>query len=139
MDQTWQGKQSTKISTPVGNQPAFPPNFEHIDTMEPLSQEPFNTRTQIIFMTIIEITNSVFSDQLSQFPITFNRGKKYVVIFYIFDANFVKYVPIKNRMKEELLRAYKLVYAYLTARGFKPHLHKMEKETYHNVENFICK
>jgi hypothetical protein len=56
MDQSWQGKCSMKASTITGNQPAFPPNFEPIDTLEPLPQEPFNARTHIMFMTIIEIT-----------------------------------------------------------------------------------
>jgi hypothetical protein len=94
MDQYWQGKQSTKTSTLAENQPAFPPDFKPIDTMEPLPQEPFNARTHIVFMTIIEITGLFFSDQLGQFPITSNRGKNYVIVFYIYDANFVKSVPI---------------------------------------------
>ena len=87
--------------------------------MEPLPQEPFNARTHIIFTTIIEITGMLFSNQLGWFPITSNRSNKYVVIFYIYNANFVKSIPIKIRTKEELLRVYKLVNAYLTAHGFK--------------------
>ncbi len=139
MDQSWKGKQSTKTSTPAGNLPAFPPNFGPIDTMEPLPQEPFNARTHIIFTTNIEITGMLFSNQLGWFPITSNRGNKYVVIFYIYNANFVKSIPIKIRTKEELLRVYKLVNAYLTAHGFKLQLHKMDNEISHNIENFIRK
>jgi hypothetical protein len=41
--------------------------------------------------------------------------------------------------QKELLWAYWLVYAYLTARGFKPQLHKMDNEMYHDIETFICK
>ncbi len=100
MDQSWQGKQLTKASTPAGNLPAFPPNFGPIDTIEPLPQEPYNARTQIIFMTIFEIPGMLFSNQLGWFPIMSNRGNKYVVIFYIYNANFVKSVPIKSRTKE---------------------------------------
>jgi hypothetical protein len=63
MDQSWQGKQSTKASTPAGNLPAFPIKFGPIDTIEPLPQEPFNARTHTVFTTIIEITRILFSNQ----------------------------------------------------------------------------
>jgi hypothetical protein len=105
--------------------------------MEPFPQEPFNSCTHFVFMTIIKISGMLFSNQLGLFAITSNRGNKYVVIFYIYDANFVKSVPIKSQSKEELLWAYRLVYTYLTAWGFKPQLHKMDKEMCHDVETFI--
>ncbi len=44
-------------------------------------------------------------------PSPFNRGNKYVVIFYIYDAYFVKSVPVNSYVKEELLQHYHLVYA----------------------------
>ncbi len=107
--------------------------------MEPLPQEPFSTHKHFVFMTIIEISGMLYSNQWGQFPITSNRGNKYILIFYIYDANFVKPFPIKSRSKEELLWAYRLVYAYLTAWAFKPQLHKMGIKTSHNVKTFIAK
>jgi hypothetical protein len=68
IDQSWQGKHSTKAFTTVGNLPAFPPNFEQFDTMEPLPQELFNARTHIVFITIIEITGMLFSNQSGNVP-----------------------------------------------------------------------
>jgi hypothetical protein len=119
MDQSCQGRQSMKTSSPAGIPPPFPPNGEPIDTMELLPQEPFNAHMHFVFMTIIVISGMLFSDRSGWFPITSNRGNKYVVIFYIYD-DFVKSVPIKSRSKEELLQAYRLVYVYLIAQGFKP-------------------
>jgi hypothetical protein len=107
--------------------------------MEPLSQEPFNACMHFVFMTIIKISGMLFSNQLSRSPITSNRGNKYVIIFYIYNDNFSKSVPIKSQSKEELLRADRLGYAYLTAQGFKPQLHKMDNKTSHDIETFICK
>ena len=60
-----------------------------------------------------------------------------MVIFYIFDANYIQLVPIKNRSKEELLRAYRKIYNWLVLRGFTPQLHKLDNETSHEVEAFI--
>ena len=54
------------------------------------------------------------------FPITSNWGNAYVVVFYVFDANYTCSVPIKNRSKEELLSAYRKTYEWMTLRGFKP-------------------
>jgi hypothetical protein len=128
-----------QTASPVGIPLPFPPNSKPIDTMEPLPQEPFNACTHFVFMTIIKIFGMLFRYQSGQFPITSNRGNKYVVIFYIYKANFVKSVPIKSQSKEELLRAYELVYAYFTAQGFKPQLCKMDNKTSHNIKTFICK
>jgi hypothetical protein len=139
IDQSCQGKRSTKTSSPAGVPPPFPPNGKPIDTMEPLPQEPFNAHMHFVFMTIIEISGMLISNLSDRFPITSNRGNKYVVIFYIYDANFVKSFPIKSQLKKELLLAYRLVYAYLTARVFKPQLQKMDNETSQDVKTFICK
>ena len=59
------------------------------------------------------------------------------MVFYIFDANAIKLVPIKNQSKEELLLAYKIMYAWLTSKGYKPCLHKLDNETSKDVEDFI--
>jgi hypothetical protein len=44
--------------------------------MAPLLQEPFNTLTHFVFMTIIKISGMLLSDQLGQFPIMPKRGIK---------------------------------------------------------------
>jgi hypothetical protein len=128
-----------KTSSPAGDPPPFPPDGKPIDTMVLLPQEPFNALMHFVFMTIIKIYGMLFSNQLGWFPITSNRGSKYVVIIYIYNAIFVKSIPIKSRSKEELLWAYQLVYAYLTARGFNPQRHKMDNKMSHDVETFILK
>ena len=52
----------------------------------------------------------VASDQTGAFPRVSNRGNKYICVFYIFDANFIKGIPIKSRHRSELLKAYTQVY-----------------------------
>ena len=89
-------------------------------------------------MTLADTAGRIFTDQTGRFPITSNRGNAYLVIFYVYDANFIASVPIKNRTKEELLCAYQVTYNYLTARGFKPRLHKMDNETSHNFKTFVA-
>ncbi len=55
----------------------------------------------------------------------------------MYDPNYIKSVPIKNRSKEELLQAYTEVYAWLTARGYRPLLQKLDNKTSHDVVAFI--
>jgi len=88
-------------------------------------------------MHIHAIDGVVSSDQTGRFPITSNRGNAYVVVFYVYNANYIRSVPIKSQSKEELLRAHQETHKWLSMWGFKPLLHKMNNETLHEVEKFI--
>jgi hypothetical protein len=107
------------------------------DTIDLVAQEPNNAMTNLVYMHTHDITGQIFKDQTGHFPITSNQGHAYLVIFYVYDANFISSIPIKNCTKEELLRAYQLAYEYLTCCGFEPLLHKMDNETSKDVEDFI--
>ena len=92
-------------------------------------QEPKNEKTHVVYMTTAKAEGLIASDQTGMFPRTSNRGNKYICIFYVYDSNFIKGVPIKSRKKDELLKAYKEIYAYCEQRGYKPQLHKLDNET----------
>ena len=87
---------------------------------------------------MIEATGNIYSNQTVCFPLTPAQGNAYVVIFYNYDGNHIKSVPIKNRIKEELLRAYQLAYQYYWARYFEPKVHKLDNETSKLVEQFVA-
>ena len=89
-------------------------------------------------MSTVDSEGFICSDQTGMFPRISNRGMKYVCIFYIYDSNYIKSVPLKSRKKEELLQAYKDVYSFCQQRGFKPKLHKLDNETSKDVEEFIA-
>jgi len=69
------------------------------------TQTADNTDTHLVFMSTVDASGLIYSDQTGMFPCISNRGMKYVCIFYIYDANYIKSVPIKSRDKKELLRA----------------------------------
>jgi len=50
-------------------------------------------------MTIVKSEGLIARDQTGMFPRTSNRGNKYIYIFYVYDSNFIKGVPIKSRKK----------------------------------------
>jgi hypothetical protein len=92
---------------------ATPHNANNLDV---ITQAPNNALTNLVFLQTHDITGQIFTNQTGCFQITSNCGHAYPVIFYIYNANFITSVPIKNCTKEELLQAYEQTYAYLTAR-----------------------
>jgi hypothetical protein len=132
MDQTRQGQRSTQPN-PTSTSDAN----NLLDNNNVLPGHNNEGLTNLVFMFIHDIAKLVFSYQTGHFPITSNRGHAYLVIFYIYDANFIASVPIKKRTKQELLHAYQITYNYLSSRGFKPCLHKMDNKTSKDVKDFI--
>ena len=137
LDQVRQGTRSTQPRTPTSATIPTMPGLHIDDHMADAPQTPLNVRTNHVFMQVHAIDGVISSDQTGRFPITSNRGNAYVVVFYIYDANYIRSIPIKSRSKEELNRAYHEVYEWLGMRGFKPLLHKMDNETSQEVEKFI--
>ena len=129
MDQVRQGQWLIKQSE---HPPPAPTNYDDIPT-----QVTNNARTHTVYMSTHECNGQISTNQTGHFPITSNCGNAYIVVFYIFDANTIKLVPIKNRSKEELLQAYEIMYSWLTSKGYKPLLHKLDNETSKDVEDFI--
>eukprot|EP00957_Ditylum_brightwellii_P049808 3776382-Ditylum_brightwellii.AAC.1 len=74
--------------------------------MEPAEQEPGNIKTNFIFDALEEVDGRIYSDQTGAFPKVSNRGNKYVMVFYVYDANHIQGVPIKNQTAAEFQRVY---------------------------------
>ena len=108
-----------------------------IDAMTVPKQEPSNKKNNLVYMTVTLADGWIASDQTGAFPRVSNRGHKYISVFYVYGANFVKGVPVKSRHRQELLRAYEEIYKWCTVQGFKPQLQKMDNETSKDVEEFI--
>ncbi len=122
--------QPTSVTAPIVR-----PSDQFGSNMDYAPQEPANICTHYVFMTVHVVTGCISSDNTGRFPVTSNRGNAYVALFYIYDANAIWSVPIKNRSKKELLRAITEVYTWLTAWGNWPILHKMDNETSHDVKH----
>ena len=100
-------------------------------------QEPNNKKTHNVYMAVELADGFIASNQTGAFPRTSNKGNKYIAVFYVHNPNFIKGIPIKSRHKEELLKAYQIVYKWRAARGYKLRIHRMDNETSKNVKEFI--
>ena len=100
-------------------------------------QEENNQKTHHVYIALEDIEGKIFSDQTGKFPRTSSRGMKYVMIFYIYDANAIIAYPLRNRTAKEMLETYQDLYQKLTKLGFKPKLHKLDNEISKEVEDFV--
>jgi hypothetical protein len=107
------------------------------DPMEDVPQEPNNNCTHFVFVAIYKINGNLFTNQTGRFPITSNRSHAYVVVLYIFDANMIRSISIKNHSKEDLLRAYCKIYNWLILHGFKPFQPKLGSRTSKGIKTFV--
>jgi hypothetical protein len=136
MNQVYQGQWSMQPTTATA--PIVIPSDQVDSSMNNAPQELVNMRTHHVFMTVHVVVGCISSNNTGHFPVTSNQGNIYVALFYVYNANTIWSVPIRNRSKEELLRAVTEVYVWFTAWGYSPHLHKMDNETSHDNKAFIA-
>jgi hypothetical protein len=89
-DQTRQGQRSTHPTLS-----ATAPSTTDSDP-SPILQEQGNMKTNLVYMFFYNNTKLLFTDQTGRFSITSNPRHAYLFIFYVYDANFIASVPIKN-------------------------------------------
>ena len=63
-----------------------------------------------------------------RFPIQSISGNKYVIVIYTYDPNDILVKPLLDRSTESIVQAYQKIIQYLTRRGFKPRLQRLENE-----------
>jgi hypothetical protein len=107
MKQVQQGVRSTSRKSNRGRtqqaSEESPRSLAIDDALATPEQSPGNQKTHLVYMTVAKAEGFISSDQTGMFPKTSNRGMKYICIFYIYDPNFIKGIPLKSRKKEELL------------------------------------
>eukprot|EP00957_Ditylum_brightwellii_P084458 6422611-Ditylum_brightwellii.AAC.1 len=69
---------------------------KRIDPMEPTEQEPGNIKTHLVFAALEEVEGRMYSDQTGTFPKVSNRGNRHAMVLYVYDANHIQGIPIKN-------------------------------------------
>eukprot|EP00957_Ditylum_brightwellii_P020080 1514839-Ditylum_brightwellii.AAC.1 len=105
--------------------------------MELPEQKEGNRKINWFFATVIELEGKLYSNQPGYFLQVSHKGNRYVIIFYTYDANDVKGIPIKNQTASEFLRAYKEMYDELTSKHYAPKLHKLNNESSQEVIYWI--
>ena len=114
-------KQGIRSTTKTAATPATP------TPADPTPSES-RTRTHTVFLKQIEVTGRLSTNQTGRFPTTSSLGSKYLMIAHDRDSNKIPAHFLKNRSKQELKNAYKIIFEYLTKRDLRPMFQVMSNE-----------
>ena len=90
--------------------------------------ETLETRSNHVFANIINPQQRMATDLTGRFPVTSNRGNKYLFILYDYDNNSILVVPMKNRTEKEFIRVFQYLNEHLSERCLKPNYMRLENE-----------
>jgi hypothetical protein len=91
----------------------------------------------MVYVKAIEATGQIYTDQAGRFPTTSSRGNTYIMILYDYDSNAILAEPLKSKSEGEMIRAYSKLHAYLSDRGLKPRLQKLDNECPTGLKRFM--
>jgi hypothetical protein len=72
---------------------------------EVLPQQPMKKQHDI-FVVIYELAEEVHTDQMGAFPITSQRGYRYIMVGIYLNANYIFCELMKSRTENEMIKAY---------------------------------
>jgi hypothetical protein len=93
------------------------------------------TKTHLVYAVLVD-HGQLYTDLIENNPVRSSKGNWYVMVCYVFDCNYVKFVPIKSRYASEWVKSYDLIHQELTSKGFKPKLQTLDNEVSSALKNF---
>ena len=100
------------------------------------SQEP-RVRTQMAYLQTVEFTGKESTDQTGRFPFSSSCGRKYLMVLYNQYSNAIIAEPLASRSKRELVRATRVLQAYLSDRGLNPQYQMLNDECPGGLKTFL--
>jgi hypothetical protein len=96
----------------------------------------FGTKTHLVYAVVVD-QGQLYTDLKGKFPVRSSKGNFYVMVCYIYDCNYVKFISMKSRSASEWVKAYDTVHQELTVKGFKPKLQTLDNEASIALKNFF--
>jgi hypothetical protein len=111
------------------------------NTKVPIEKQPtpdtdLGTKTHLVYAVVVD-QGELYTDLTGKFPVRSSKGNSYVMVCYIYDYNYVKFIPMKSRSASEWVKAYDTIHQELTVKGFKPTLQTLDKEASAALKNFF--
>ena len=97
LDHQWKNRMSTKRikQSPEEIQEDIEPRYEKE-----------KAKTNNMFLTMIDATQKIFTDQTRNFLTKSLKGNEYLMIIYVYDCNAMLIKTMKNKSENELNRVY---------------------------------
>ncbi len=81
-----------------------------------------------IFVVNYELTEEVHTNQTGAFPITSQRGYRYIMVGIHLDANYIFFQLMKNRTEKEMIKAYECMVRRMKNSGLGLKKHRLDNE-----------
>ena len=79
-------------------------------------------------MKIIDLKETMYSDQTGKFPYLSSRGNCYIMVAYHTDANYNFMEPMKNCTEAQMLKAYQAIFERMKEAGLGVRKHILDNE-----------
>jgi hypothetical protein len=93
------------------------------------------TKTHLVYAVVVD-QGQLYTDLTGKFPVRSSKGNSYVMVCYIYDCNYVKFITMESRSASEWVKEYDSDHQELTVKGFKPKLQTLDNEASAALENF---
>jgi hypothetical protein len=93
----------------------------------PATDTDLVSRTHLVYAVVVN-QGQLYTDLTRKFPVISSKGNSYVMACYVYDCNYVKFIPLKSRSASEWVKAYDTIHQELTGKGFKPRLQAQDNE-----------
>jgi hypothetical protein len=94
------------------------------------------TKTHLVYAVVVD-QGQLYTDLTGKFPVRSSKGNYYVMVCYIYDCNYIKFVPMKSISASEWVKAYDSIHQDPTVKGFKPKLQTLDNEASTALKNFF--
>jgi hypothetical protein len=74
---------------------------------------------------------------MGKFSVRSSKGNSYVMVCYVYDYKYIKFMTMKSRSASEWVKAYDHTYQELTAKGFKPKCQTLDNEVSAALKHFF--
>jgi hypothetical protein len=103
---------------------------------QPTPDTDLGTKTHLVYAIVVD-QGQLYTDLTGKFPVQSSKGNSYVMVCYVYDCNYVKFITMKSRSASEWVKAYDSVHQELTVKGFKPKLQTLDNEASAALKNFF--
>jgi hypothetical protein len=93
----------------------------------PTTDTSLGTKIHLVYAVLVD-KGQLYTDLMEKFPVRSSKGDSYFMVSYVYDCNYVKFIPMKFRSAPEWVKAYDHIHQELTAKGFKPKLQTLSNE-----------
>ena len=83
-------------------------------------------KVQGVYFKVYDVRETIVSDQTGQFPVTLQRGKKYIMVMFEIDSNAILVEPMKSCKDAEMIRAYNSLVKRIQQAGLTPKKHVLD-------------